>query len=33
MTEVNLNNNIWQQPQGFLWYNEQQMEETINCNL
>lgn len=28
MTEVNLNNNIWQQPQGFLWYNEQQMEET-----
>ncbi|WP_051965340.1 conjugal transfer protein TraF [Rickettsia tamurae] len=28
MTEVNLNNNIWQQPQGFLWYNDQQVEET-----
>lgn len=33
MTEVNLNNNIWQQaiwqqPQGFLWYNEQQVAET-----
>ncbi|KDO03253.1 type-F conjugative transfer system pilin assembly protein TraF [Rickettsia tamurae subsp. buchneri] len=32
MTEVNLNNNIWQQaiwqqPQGFLWYNEQQVAE------
>ncbi|XVN43543.1 MAG: conjugal transfer protein TraF [Candidatus Rickettsia vulgarisii] len=28
MSAINLNNNIWQQPQGFLWYNEQQVEET-----
>ncbi|QWB86736.1 hypothetical protein JRD95_00790 [Rickettsia parkeri] len=29
MTRVNLYNNIWQQPKGFLWYNEQ-LEQQSN---
>lgn len=28
MDIVDFSNNIWQQPQGFLWYNEQQVAET-----
>lgn len=28
MTRVNLYNNVWQQPKGFLWYNEQLEPQT-----
>ncbi|KJV77146.1 putative f pilus assembly protein TraF [Rickettsia hoogstraalii str. RCCE3] len=33
MTEVNLNNNIWQQPQGFYGIMSSKWKKLINCNF